>query len=166
MKQNTKSVSADSVKGISVKEFSRLTGWPGTWLPRLAVQKRFREIRPGVYPWSESLDASFRVSREPVTGRRKARQAKLEAAHNILEANLLMLLEHIRSRLTPLEKIRRLKALEETTRNVMIQLSFIEHAGMIPTEKDVHEAIKLSRRTAERVCRAIVGMDRPARKGV
>ena len=95
MKQNTKSVSADSVKEISVNEFSRLTGWPGTWLPRLAAQKRFREIRPGVYPWSESLDASFRVSREPVTGCRKARQAKLKAVSNILETNLLMLLARI-----------------------------------------------------------------------
>jgi hypothetical protein len=166
MKQNTKSISADSVEEISIKEFSRLTGWPGTWLPRLAVQEGFQEIRPGVYPWSESLDAAFRVSREPVTGRRKARQAKLKAADNILEATVLMLLEHIRSRLTSLKKMRRLKALEETTRNVWIRLSFIEHAGMIPTEKDVHSAIKLSRRTAERVCRAIAGIDRPARKGV
>ena len=52
-------------------------------------------------------------------------------------------LGHIRSRLTPLKTIRRLKVVEEMTREVMGQLIRIEQAGMIPTEKDVREAIKL-----------------------
>lgn len=153
------------MKGISVKEFSRLTGWPGTWLPRLAAQKRFQEIRPGVYPWSESLDAAFRVSRERVTGRRKARQAKLDAALNAQEINIKMLREHSLSRLTPGAVVKRLRGIEGQVRNLCYRIILVRQAGMIPTENGVREAIKLSRRTVERVCLAIAGMDRPARKG-